>query len=120
MTTCTAHTGVLSKANNETKLFAIDWSAYLNTGLGTTATIKDTIATSTWAFDVATPAATGAIVASDFDPISAKTWLTVSGGADGDVFWINNTITTAGADIGGKTTPSQTCELQLRIRVFEC
>jgi len=119
MTACVIG-GVLSKPETDLVLFKIDWSPLLDMGLGRTVPVIDRIKTSTWAFASDSPQTAGLIVDDGFDETSGASWVTLDGGTEGDVWYIENTVTTTGACINGKNTPSQRMTRQLRIRVGKC
>lgn len=112
--------GVIRKLDAESVLYEIDWTNILQLGVGRGVPVVDRIASSAWAIDAASPAATVTLVSNDFEESTAHSWVIVSGGNDGDVIHLNNTITTTGAAVGGKNTGSQTLVRQIRIRVEAC
>jgi len=112
--------GVLTKPALDTKLFTIDWSGLLDVATPAGIAVHDRIKTSIWTFDPASPASAVTLPENGFDDTGNMSWVTVSGGALDDVTYINNTITTTGACVNGKNTPSQTLVRQLRIRIADC
>ena len=119
MATCTVP-GVFSKPETDKTLFKIDWSSQMQLGIGRTIPIVDKIASSGWAIDADSPQATITTPDEGFDETSATTWVAVDGGNDGDVIYLNNTITTTGSSVNGKVTPAQRFTRQLRIRIDSC
>lgn len=108
---------VLEKLVGDEQLFTINWSDELQTGLTSNGLTRDRIAESTWALDYLSPRKSTEFGASGFDEASNNTWVTIKGGVEGNVVWINNTIVTTGASINGKTTPKQTFTRQIRVRI---
>ena len=119
MTTCVVG-GVQSKLLKDTPLFTLQWADLLNTGLSSTVAAMDRIASSVWAYDLTSPNNDMVIQSNGFDDSSHQTWVTLSGGTDSGVYYINNMIITEGAIYNGKQTPPQTYVRQIRIRVSDC
>jgi hypothetical protein len=109
---CVAY--ISDKMDTDSRAFTLDWSPILTypEPIG----LPDRIAQSSWEFDAASPA-TGSVSHDGFSAERAVSWCCVSGGSNGDVFHLNNTITTAGVQCGGVSMPPQTFVRQVRIRV---
>jgi len=112
--------GFFTKPDTDTKLFSVDWSSELDTGIGNHVSVIDKIDTSSWAIDSGSPTSAISTPASGFDDNLGITWVTVSGGSEGDVLYLNNIITTKGACVGGANTPPQTLVRQMKIKIQAC
>lgn len=112
--------GVMRKAAGDKQAFKIDWSDMMDLGIGRTMPVVDRIESSSWAIAADSPSSTVTTPEHDFDPVSAVAWVSVDGGSEGDVIYLNNTIETTGASVNGKSTPPQRFERQLRIRIEGC
>lgn len=111
---------MLEHLEGDAILYNIDWIDLLTTNIRSSIAVKDQIATSIWALDAASPATDLTIGASDFDPASGQTWVTIEGGTVGSNYHVINTIETAGAVFGTHTTPGQRFTRKLNIRVVGC